>query len=275
MNAVAVNAGIGGLLVAAAKAGYKPAFAVEDDQEAMGVLQRNFPIPRCPWGLLDCAQVPHPEVVLVGTGRLGLLSAFLKATNPRIVVSELNPCDGKMTEILNGLSYRHWMEVLDSSWFGVPQRRKRTYAVAFRADVSAKFISFPFPDPSGSKPLATVLEENPSSSLLLKQATLDGIKRQNERNAKAGFRYAVRPYSETEIGPEFPGNYFKDSRGFLVDSGNGPRRLSVLEAKRLMGFPDEYAIPVCNTSAYRLLGKSPCVPVLEAVLKEVKDWTDY
>lgn len=45
------------------------------------------------------------------------------------------------------------------------------------------------------------------------------------------------------------------------------RKLSVLEAKRLQGFPDDFIMPVSDNQAYKQLGNSISVPVVEAILK--------
>jgi DNA (cytosine-5)-methyltransferase 1 len=45
---------------------------------------------------------------------------------------------------------------------------------------------------------------------------------------------------------------------------------SELELKRLMGFPDEFKIPVSRTQMYRQFGNSVAVPMIKAVAEAMK-----
>lgn len=38
----------------------------------------------------------------------------------------------------------------------------------------------------------------------------------------------------------------------------------------LQGYPDTYEIPVSNVQAYKQFGNSVCVPVIEAIAKEMR-----
>ena len=49
------------------------------------------------------------------------------------------------------------------------------------------------------------------------------------------------------------------------------RKLSVREAARLQGFPDEFKIPVSNAQAYKQFGNSVSVPVLIEIVKQIAD----
>src|SRR5690606_4003465 len=63
--------------------------------------------------------------------------------------------------------------------------------------------------------------------------------------------------------------YYKDGSEILIHRGKGkrPRRLTPRECARLMGFPEDFEIPVSDTQAYRQFGNSVVVPVMEAVAK--------
>ena len=47
------------------------------------------------------------------------------------------------------------------------------------------------------------------------------------------------------------------------------RKLSVLEAKRLQGFPDDFIMPVSDNQAYKQLGNSVSVPIIKAIMKSM------
>jgi DNA (cytosine-5)-methyltransferase 1 len=66
--------------------------------------------------------------------------------------------------------------------------------------------------------------------------------------------------------------YYKDGSEILVDQGPGkrPRRLTPRECARLMGYEDDFRIPVSDTQAYRQFGNSVVVPVMAEVARIMK-----
>jgi len=61
--------------------------------------------------------------------------------------------------------------------------------------------------------------------------------------------------------------YYKDGSEILVSQGTkaNPRRLTPREAARLMGFPDDFVIPVSDTRAYKQFGNSVVVPLFDHI----------
>ena len=47
------------------------------------------------------------------------------------------------------------------------------------------------------------------------------------------------------------------------------RKLSVLEAKRLQGFPDNFVFPVSDAQAYKQLGNSVSVPIIIKIMENM------
>jgi len=66
--------------------------------------------------------------------------------------------------------------------------------------------------------------------------------------------------------------YYKDGSEILVSQGEGvnPRRLTPRECARLMGYPDDYIIPVSDTQAYKQFGNSVAVPVIKEIARIMK-----
>ncbi len=66
--------------------------------------------------------------------------------------------------------------------------------------------------------------------------------------------------------------YHKDGSEILVSQPEHPRprRLTPRECARLMGYPDEFRIPVSDTQAYRQFGNSVVVPVIDEVARVMK-----
>ncbi len=63
--------------------------------------------------------------------------------------------------------------------------------------------------------------------------------------------------------------YYKDGSEILVSrgEGNNPRRLTPRECARLMGYPEDFRIPVSDTQAYKQFGNSVAVPVFAEVAR--------
>ncbi|MFS0887097.1 DNA (cytosine-5-)-methyltransferase [Aeromicrobium sp. 179-A 4D2 NHS] len=60
--------------------------------------------------------------------------------------------------------------------------------------------------------------------------------------------------------------YYKDGSEILIpQTGRNPRRLTPRECARLMGFDDDFVIPVSDTQAYKQFGNSVVVPAISAV----------
>jgi DNA (cytosine-5)-methyltransferase 1 len=85
-----------------------------------------------------------------------------------------------------------------------------------------------------------------------------------------GFGFGlVTPESVTRT---LSARYHKDGSEILVSQGPDlrPRRLTPRECARLMGYPDEFRIPVSDTQAYRQFGNSVVVPVMTEVARIMK-----
>lgn len=194
--------------------------------------------------------------------------------------------------------YPHW-EVLSSLDFGLPQKRERWYCVAFRED-----IPFEFPSPIGGNPiLRDIVDINDhSSELSLSQFELDRIdyhfahcheeervKHDNSKyapNTKKGkygvysfqkpdgsLRFHVGDRAKTQIQEAFYACL--DTYAPTIIANRTPklwdlrRRLSVLEAKRLQGFPDEFKMPVSDCQALKQLGNSVSVPIIKLIMRSM------
>ncbi|RJS45819.1 DNA (cytosine-5-)-methyltransferase [Nocardioides cavernaquae] len=79
-----------------------------------------------------------------------------------------------------------------------------------------------------------------------------------------GFGFGlVRPGMTTRT---LSARYYKDGSEILVEQvGSRPRRLTPRECARLMGFSDNFVIPVSDTQAYKQFGNSVVVPAIGAV----------
>ena len=192
----------------------------------------------------------------------------------------------------------HW-KVLSSLDYGLPQKRERWYCVGFD-----KNVDFSFPTKINSTPILRDIVDlsEDSKSLRLTKFELDRIKyhfahcdkqervqhdnSKYEPNTKKG-KYGVFSYQKPDGSLRFHvGDVAKtqiqeafyaclDTYAPTIIAGRTPklwdieRKLSVLEAKRLQGFPDDFVMPVSDSQAYKQLGNSVSVPIIKMVMKNM------
>ncbi|MBC8770536.1 DNA (cytosine-5-)-methyltransferase [Arenibacter sp. BSSL-BM3] len=201
---------------------------------------------------------------------------------------------------LTKLGYHlHW-EILKSTDFGLPQKRERWYCIG-----SLNKIDFEFPKKINEKvTLRSIIDENEDSeNLKLTEFELNRINYhfQNVRDdyqrvehdsskyeptTKKGrngifsyqkpdgsLRFHVGDHAKTQIQEAFYCTL--DTYSPTIIANRVPklwdigRKLSVLEAQRLQGFPDKYGFPVSDNQAYKQLGNSVSVPVIDLIIKEM------
>lgn len=194
--------------------------------------------------------------------------------------------------------YPHW-QVLSSLDYGLPQKRERWYCVAFRENVP-----FEFPKPTGGHPiLRDIIDPNENSTkLAISKFESDRIDfhfahcKEAERvqhnsskyapNTKKGkygvysfqkpdgsLRFHVGDPAKTQIQEAFYSCL--DTYASTIIANRTPklwdirRKLSVLESKRLQGFPDDFIMPVSDAQAYKQLGNSVSVPIIRKIIQNM------
>lgn len=174
---------------------------------------------------------------------------------------------------LKDAGYVVYHDVLKARDFGIPQNRERIFIVGF-LDQS---VEFKFPEPIGVETkLGSILEPKVDDLYTISDKLWEGHQRrkiQNKLNGK-GFGYGLfneeSPYTNT-----ISARYYKDGSEILIEQkGKNPRKITPREAARLQGYPDDYKIPVSNAQAYKQFGNSVCVPVVEAIAKEMRKAMD-
>ena len=194
--------------------------------------------------------------------------------------------------------YPHW-QILSSLDYGLPQKRERWYCVAYR-----KNINFVFPEPLGGHPVLRDIVDlnNNDPSLRLPKFERDRIEyhfqmakkgdrvqhdnskyRPNTKKGKYGIysfqkpdgslRFHVGDPAKTQIQEAFYSCL--DTYASTIIANRTPklwdigRKLSVLEAQRLQGFPDDFIFPVSDAQAYHQLGNSVSVPIIRLIMKQM------
>ena len=89
------------------------------------------------------------------------------------------------------------------------------------------------------------------------------------KHKAAGNGFGFGLVNEQSVTRTLSARYYKDGSEILLSQGarRRPRRLTPRECARLMGFPDDFVIPVSDTRAYKQFGNSVVVPMMTAVAK--------
>lgn len=186
----------------------------------------------------------------------------------------------------NELGYDVHYRVIDGRHF-VPQHRERILIAGFRERTGFTFDDMVLPDllptlrtilhpedgSEGEEPPYTIgpkAKVHPKYTLTNKLWAYLQAYAEKHRLAGNGFGYGL-------VGPDsvartLSARYYKDGSEILVSRGRkgNPRRLTPRECARLMGFPDNFQIPVSDTQAYKQFGNSVVVPVIETAARHMK-----
>lgn len=232
---------------------------------------------------------------------------ILEKTKPRMFLLEnvkglVSHDKGNTLEViehsLRNLGYNIKWKILNSYDFGLPQYRERWYCVGFQDEVN---FEFPVGDSRGAK-LKNIVDESAHEDPKLKLTDFEierikfhfnsdeeRVKHDNSKyspNTKKGkhgvysfqkadgaLRFHIGDVAKTQIQEAFYACL--DTYAPTIIANRVPklwdiqRKLSVKEAQRLQGYPDEFIFPVSDNQAYKQLGNSIAVPVVQAVINQM------
>lgn len=182
------------------------------------------------------------------------------------------------------LGYAISYKVIDAAHF-LPQHRERILIVGFREKNSFDFDDLILPE-KNKITLSSILHKStdmviphdgdkyaPNNKVLDKYTLSDKLWQylQNyaAKHKEAGNGFGFGLVNKHSVARTLSARYYKDGSEILIDQGKNknPRRLTPRECARLMGFPDDFVIPVSDTRAYKQFGNSVAIPVMEAVAK--------
>ena len=175
--------------------------------------------------------------------------------------------------------------VLNAASF-VPQKRQRIFIVGFKEHSGFSWNSVAVPPVEEGPTLKSILHgrgeepETPYTELfrgktrVARKYTLTDhlwnyLKEYARKHAANGNGFGCSVNEPNEVARTLSARYHKDGSEILITQGkvHNPRRLTPRECARLMGFPDDFVIPVSDTQAYRQFGNSVVVPVIRAIAK--------
>lgn len=200
---------------------------------------------------------------------------------------------------LKKIGYKIKWQVLNSYHFGLPQYRERWYCVGFLED-----IVFEFPKGNNTRPtLRNIIDiNNKDPKLKLSKFETERIKhhfknstqtervkhdntkyRPDTKKGKHGvysfqkpdgsLRFHVGDFAKTAIQEAFYSCL--DTYSPTIIANRVPklwdlqRKLSVKEAALLQGFPEDFCFPVSDAQAYKQLGNSVSIPVIDAIIQNM------
>lgn len=293
MNFGSLFSGIGGIDLGFEQAGMTCAWQCEINPAARSVLARHWPdVPRHGdirtvgahnLAAVDviCGGFPCQDLSLAGNRagfsgtRSSLFFEMVRITHelrPSFIVWEnvpglLNTNDGRdfaaVLMALDGIGYHGAWTSLDARYFGLAQRRRRTFGVFARSDIGAgrcaEILS-----------LAHRLRWHPAQS------------RKTEPTVAGTLAPGAHPGggSDTESGnliantlTAHPGRL--DANQTYVPDAATVRRLTPTECERLQGFPDGWTAGQADSPRYRQLGNAVAVPVARWIGERIVALNDH
>lgn len=231
--------------------------------------------------------------------------SICKAKQPEVIflenVSNLAKLKGGsvlnwISERLEDIGYSVFHSVLNSKHFGVPQSRPRLYIVAFRKDLEINSFQFPLGD-LNEVPVSKIIEKGDNSipvsdkweqyidyySGKLSEENLTfnlpktrkKLERQDKEIDIDNCIYQMRSSGIRALSLDKPLPTLAVSisgGGAMIPVYSSERRhLSVLELKRVMGFPDQFKFPVSRTNAIKQLANAVCPAVISAIACSIQD----
>jgi DNA (cytosine-5)-methyltransferase 1 len=273
--------GIGGFRLALERHNLRCVFSSDIDENIRTVYKKNFgDLPQGDITKINEKKIPKHDILCAGfpcqsfsisgkkTGmqdkRGQLFYEIVRIANyhrPSILLLENVK---NITSIANGgaiktivssldkIGYQVEMSILNASDFGIPQARKRVYFVCFKKTILKAFIKYNPPSPSYDQIfLEDILESRVSKSLYINRSDVKLSEIKEENNS-------LRPIRIGLLGKGGQGERIYSPKGHAVTLSafgggvgaktglykdkKGIRRLSILEAKRIMGFPDNHHI---------------------------------
>lgn len=277
-------AGIGGFRLAADKLGGQCVLTCEMDKFARKTYNANFDTSNhaFPFDVVDLATseaLPPADIVfagfpcqpysVAGRGRgledirgqviYSIIQVAVKAEAHTLVLENVK----NLLHLQKGTHFRaikaalrtagfsHISYQVVPAWSKVPQIRYRAYIAA------SKYLAhLDFASERGNVTMLDIKDDVSDEKILSEKAVSGMLKRRGKISVFGDLAWGLTS------------RYRSYGRECSVWQGeDGYRLLSLNEARRLMGFPDNFVFPVSKTQAFKQLGNAAVPPVVEEVLK--------
>jgi DNA (cytosine-5)-methyltransferase 1 len=180
---------------------------------------------------------------------------------------------GIIMQTLEGqLNYRVYPKIIDAQTV-VPQHRERIFLVGFKPRRDFEFPQFPREGPK----LESILEKDVPEKYTLSDHLWNYLQNYAAKHKAAGNGFGFGLVTGKDTTRTLSARYYKDGSEILISQGprKNPRRLTPRECARLMGYPENFEIPVSDTQAYKQFGNSVVVPVVERIAKAVVETLNH
>ncbi|QEC41503.1 DNA (cytosine-5-)-methyltransferase [Pseudobacter ginsenosidimutans] len=174
-------------------------------------------------------------------------------------------------ETLEELGYTFYSKVLNGKHF-VPQHRERTFMVGFDKKVFKGEEQFSFPElPLPERRIKEILENRADPKYTLSDKLWDYLQGYARKHKEKGNGFGFGLVDLNGISRTMSARYYKDGAEILIpQKDKNPRRLTVREAARLQGYPDNFVIDkVSMNQAYKQFGNSVVVPLIRAIGEQI------
>lgn len=303
-------AGIGGFRIALESFGAKCVYSNEYDKYAKETYQMNFgEIPDDDIRYVDEKDIPDHDILCAGfpcqpfsvSGKqLGFcdergtlffdVARIIREKRPMVVLLEnvknfATHDGGKTLDIVKNtiidLGYSFQYSILNPVDYGIPQKRERIYMVCFRNDIARKKFTFPKPFKLNRFVEDFLLDDDKVKNLIINREDLVLNEKANLNfNSVSTIRVGTvgkggqgeRIYSPKGIAitlSAYGGGIFSKTGGYLIN--NKTRKLHPRECARIMGFPDNFKLNSNTSQAYKQLGNSVVIDVLQYIIMQIGD----
>ena len=304
MTFIDLFAGLGGFRIALESLGAKCVYSNEWDKDAQEVYSNNFlDTPEGDITKVDENSIPEHDILCAGfpcqafsisgkqrgfedsRGTLFFdVARIVKTKKPKVVFMEnvknfATHDGGKTLEVvrntMENLGYDFNQRVLNAVDFGIPQKRERIYMVCFRKDLNINKFSYPKPFTLKKHVEDFLLkDETLLKNLYVDRNDIHYLNKNDATYSNKSVRLGIvnkggqgeRIYSTKGIAITLSANgggVFAKTGGYLINGK--PRKLHPRECARIMGFPDSYKLSKKISQAYKQLGNSVVIDVLQLI----------
>lgn len=305
MKVLSLFSGIGGFDLGLEHAGFEIKATCEIDKKAQQILKRNFPNTTLYDDVKDlnfskgdfdviCGGFPCQDVSRSGKRaglageRSGLWFEFKRVINdvePKWVIIEnvpglLTSAGGRdFATIIQWLAERGYgvgWRILDSSRFGLAQRRKRVFIVASFGNKRACELLFKREGPTGFDTESRE-KEAPNTAGDVGQDKVSARTIAHAINNQSPMMTVIKEKTHTLSTKTVESIIWEMHHpdNLVVGTGKnsilliGLRRLTPVECERLQGFPDNWTAGSSMTERYKQLGNAISVPVIKWLGKKI------
>lgn len=174
-----------------------------------------------------------------------------------------------MRTLQEELGYHVRYMVIDADAY-VPQHRERIYIVGFSGKKYAEAFRFPIYRPDKKPQFRDILQERVDARYTLSDKLWNYLVEYAEKHRARGNGFGFGLTKLDGRARTLSARYYKDGSEILIpQKGKNPRRLTPEECSLLMGFDDDFVIPVSDTRAYKQFGNSVVVPVVYDIARSM------